>query len=416
MKKTIFIISMSIIMLLVLTGCNSGNKSKENSKNEQVELVVWGDADNQAMFEGAFTKINDIFEKNNPEIKINYQFSGTLDSINVALQSDSLSDLFWVQGNKSSKMAEMVKGGYLLPIDDLSYERFPQESIDYATVDGKVYCSLPCFISYVTFYYNKDIFEKNNVTVPENWEDFEKIVNKFSKRGITPIALGGNGDFDRYWYIQASASSLASEDIDSIVAARQNGNFKKLEEVFTNFQEFSKNNSFGKDFISTDGTGAKLLFTNGNAAMIPDGTWNSQSFFESGLNIGTFSLPGKDGKKYAQTGPSNINTYAISSKTKYPKEARKYIEFLNSKEAQQIIEDETGEVPMLEDIKPRDKEVAELAKFDLVGANIYNKFSQIATETSKPQDLLLTTLLPNLIQEKITPEEAILQLKEELAK
>lgn len=150
--------------------------------------------------------------------------------------------------------------------------------------------------------------------------------------------------------------------------------------------------------------------------MIPDGTWNSKSYFESGLNVGTFVLPGKDGKKYAQSGPNNINTYAISKKTKHPEAATKYVEFLNSKEAQQIIEDATGEVPMLDDIEPKDDRVSELADFDEVGVNIYNKLSQVASESSKPQDLLLTSILPDLMQGTITPDEAIDLLKAELEK
>lgn len=406
-------ILLGLVGILALTACGSSGGS---GGDKQVELTIWGDADNQAMQEDAFNKINEEFSKKNPDIKINYQFSGTLDSINVALQSDSLPDLFWVQGNKSTKMAEMAKNGYLLPIEGLNYDRFSEESIEYGTVDGKVYSSLPSFISYVTYYYNKDIFEKNNLEEPKNWDEFNDVVNKLKDANITPIALGGNGDFDRYWYIQTTGASLATKDIGSIVNDKSTATFDELKEVFENFYNYSKDGAFGKDFASTDGNGAKLLFTNGKAGMIPDGTWGSKAYFESGMNIGTFALPGKDGKRYAQTGPSNINTYAISKKTKYPEAAKKYVEYLNSKEAQQIIENETGEVPMMDDIKPKDDSVKDMANFDEVGANIYNKLSQVASETSKPQDLLLTSLLPDLMQQKITPDEAVKLLQDELAK
>ncbi|WP_086348301.1 ABC transporter substrate-binding protein [Candidatus Enterococcus clewellii] len=410
MKKITKLI-MGTVGLLALAGCGGAKEGKE-----QVELTIWGDADNQAMQEEAFTKVNEAFVKANPDIKINYQYSGTLDSINVALQSDSLPDLFWVQGNKSTKMAEMANNGYLLPIEGLNYDRFSDEAIEYATVDGKIYSSLPSFISYVTYYYNVDIFEENDLEVPTTWEAFDQVVNKLKETDTAPIALGGNGDFDRYWYIQTTAASLASKDIDSIVTDKSSATFDELKTVFENFYDYSKAGVFGKDFVSTDGNGAKLLFTNGKAAMIPDGTWNSKSYFESGLNVGTFVLPGKDGKKYAQSGPNNINTYAISKKTKHPEAATKYVEFLNSKEAQQIIEDATGEVPMLDDIEPKDDRVSELADFDEVGVNIYNKLSQVASESSKPQDLLLTSILPDLMQGTITPDEAIDLLKAELEK
>lgn len=411
--KKISKVVVSILGALTLTACGSSGGS---GGSEQVELTVWGDADNQAMQEDAFSKLNETFEEENPDIKLNYQYSGTLDSINVALQSDSLPDLFWVQGNKSTKMAEMARNGYLLPIEGLNYDRFSEESIEYATVDDEIYSSLPSFVSYVTFFYNKDIFEQNNLEEPTTWEEFDSLVQTLSSTDITPIALGGNGDFDRYWYIQTTAASLAGSDLDSIVNDKTTATFDQLHTVFDNFYQYSQNNVFGKDFTSTDGNGAKLLFTNGKAAMIPDGTWNSKSYFESGLNVGTFALPGVDGNRYAQTGPSNINTYAISSKTEHPDEATRYIEFLNSQEAQQIIEDETGEVPMLSDITPRDEQVEDLSEFENVGPNIYNKLSEVATETSKPQDLLLTSIIPDLMLGKITSDEAIELLKAELAK
>lgn len=398
---------------LTLFGC--GNDT-EGSSSAQVELTVWGDADNQAVHEPAFTKLNEEFQKQNPDIKLNYQFSGTLESINIALQSDSLPDLFWVQGNKSTMMQEMAKNDYLLPIEGLDYSRFPKDSIDYATVDGEIYSSLPSFVSYVTFFYNEDVFKENNIEAPETWEEFETVVDTLLENDVIPIAAGGNGDFDRYWYMQATGAALASEDINSIVEDKENATFDQLHEVFANYTEYSEKNAFGKDFRSTDGTGAQLMFTNGNAAMIADGTWNNATYEESGINVGTFALAGKDGKKYAQTGPSNINTYAISSNTEHPEAAKKYVEFLNSLEAQQIIADETGEVPSLDDIEPKDESVAELASFDEIGANIYNKFSQAATESSKPQDLLLTTLLPELMQGNITADEAVKMLQAELEK
>lgn len=165
-----------------------------------------------------------------------------------------------------------------------------------------------------------------------------------------------------------------------------------------------------------DGAGAQLAFTNGKAAMIADGTWNNNTYQELGMNIGTFALPGKDGKRYAQSGPYNANTYAISSKSKHPDEAVKYLEFLMSQEAQQILADETGQVPMLNDIKPKNKAVKEMAAYDEIGLNIYNILTQVADKKSKPHDLLLTELAPKLMTGKMTGKEAVKLLKAELDK
>lgn len=92
-------IALTAVMTAALaTGCQK--------KEDAVTLTVWGDTDNQAILEESFTAINQAFEEKYPNIKLDYQYSGSFDTINVAVQSDSLPDLFWVQGNKSTKMAD----------------------------------------------------------------------------------------------------------------------------------------------------------------------------------------------------------------------------------------------------------------------------------------------------------------------
>ena len=416
--KILILLMTSILLIGVIPGCSSDDAGREGEDGETVTLTVWGDADNQATLEPAFEKINDAFMEKYPNIKIDYQWTGTIESINVAMQTDSLPDLFWVQGNKSTVMAEMARNGYIIPLDkyNLDISRFPKESVEYCTVDGKLYCSPPSFIAYVTIYYNKNIFDKYGLKVPETWDEFEKVVKVLADNGVTPIAVGGKGDFDRYWILQAMAASLSTDVLQAIVDGKEDIDFSNLETTFELYREFATKGYFGKDVASIDGAGAQLAFTNGKAAMIADGTWNNSTYRELGMNIGSFALPGMDGKRYAQSGPYNANTYAISSKSKHPDQAVKYLKFLMSKEAQQIIADETGQVPMLDDIQPKDDAVKELAAFDKIGLNIYNILSQVADENSKPHDLLLTELAPKLMMGKMTGKEAVQLLKAELNK
>lgn len=417
MKRNILLFVLLTVLLSVVAACSSDTDSGGNGEGN-VTLTIWGDGDNQDQLESSFTRINEAFEDKYPNIKVNYEYSGTLESINVALQSDSLPDLFWVQGDKSTKMAEMAQNDYLLPLGDydLDYSRFPEESLEYASVDGEVYSSLPSFIAYVTMFYNKDIFDEYGLEVPATWDELEEISKTLADNGVTPIAIGGNEDFDRYWILQAMGASLANDVLTSIVDDEDDIDYSNLEKTLEAYKQFSVNGYFGKDVEAIDGNGAKLAFTNGEAAIIPDGTWNNSTYQQTALNIDSFALPGFDGTRYAQTGPSNYNTYAISKKTKHPDEAVKYIEFLNSQEAQQIMSDETGLVPMLDDITPKDETVEKMADYDEVGLNIYNILAQVATESSKPQDLFLTDLAPRLMTGKIDGQEAVELLIQELEK
>lgn len=206
MRKRFGLFISLIVLTSLIIGCSSNSSSGDG---DSVTLTVWGDADNQAILESSFDKINDAFTEKYPEIDLEYEYSGSLESIDVALQSDSLPDLFWVQGNKSTKMAEMARNDYLLPLDDydLDYSRFSDEAIEYAQVDGTFYSSLPSFIAYVTMYYNEDIFDEYGLEVPTTWDEFEEISETIAENDLTPISVGGNGDFSRYWVMQAMAAS-----------------------------------------------------------------------------------------------------------------------------------------------------------------------------------------------------------------
>jgi len=418
MKKIISLVLAGTLALSMLTGCGSKKESAgDNKKEEQVTLTVWGDTDNQALLETTFTKVNEAFEDKYPNIKLDYQYSGTFDTINIAAQSKSLPDLFWVQGNKSTKMADLAKNDYLLPLDDYHFDssRFPSESVEYATVDGSIYCSFPSFFDYAVMYYNKDIFNKYGLDKPGNWDEFVNILDVLAKNGETPISFGGKGDFDRYWLVQAIAPALSN---DTLVALKENKepDFAPMEKMFDIYRGFAEKGYLGKDFASIDGVGAQMAFTNGNAAMLVDGTWNNQLYTEVGFEAGRFAIPSADGKVYAQSGPSNYNTYAIAKTTKHPDEAAKYIEFLNSSESQQIFEDELGTIPLVQDLTLKDETVKDLSAYDVVGENIYHVLSGIADESGKPQDIFLGDVLPKLMMSEIDGSKGVQMIKDEMAK
>lgn len=399
------------------SGTETAKASDAGNSDEQVTLTVWGDTDNQAVLETPFQEINAAFEKAHPDIKIDYQWSGTFDNINIAIQSDSLPDLFWVQGNKSTKMAELAANGYILNLDEyqLDASRYPQSSIDYATVDGSVYCNYPGFFDYVAVYYNQQIFEENGVKVPETFSEFEAAVKTFADKGITPISGAGNGEFDRYWILQAMAPVMCQ---DTMQAIRDGGevDYAPMEKLFDKFREYSEKGYLGKDFQATDMNSAELAFTNGKAAMCIDGTWANSIYRDLSFEVGAFAIPDENGVRYGQSGESNFTTYAVSSKTKYPEQAVEYLKFLSSPEAEQIMENYVGGVPVADGIEPKDEMVKQFADVDEVGFNIYHVLTAVSDEQGKPQDALIGELAPKLMTSDMDGAQAVERIKEEIAK
>lgn len=413
MKKAMYKTMAAVLGMVTVVGTASATAFAD----EEVTLTIWGDTANQAVIEPVFDEINEAFEEAHPNIKIDYQWSGTFDNINVAIQSDSLPDLFWVQGNKSTKMAELARNGYIRNLDEynLDASRYPESCIEYATVDGSIYCSYPAFIDYSLFYYNKNMFEENGWEVPTTWSELETLCQTILDAGIQPIAMGGAGDWDRYWLMQNAAPAFCHETLQALKNGETDIDYSGMEKLFDMYRNFSEK-YMGKDFQATDGVGAQLTFTNGNAAMSIDGTWANSLYRDLDFEVGAFATPDENGATYAQSGESNYLTYAIATKCEHPDEAAEYLRFLNTPETEQILENIAGSIPVVDDIEPKDEMVAQFADFDVVGSNIYHVLSGIATDTVSPQDVLFAKIIPQLMTGDITGAEGVEMLKAEIDK
>lgn len=427
LRRTIVLLAVSAMLALLLQACGGSKDSKESqpassqpaasesaspapsasSGGENVTLKVWGDLGNQSVLEEPFKKINAAFEAKNPNIKLEYDFAQNDQSLNVALQANELPDLFWVQGDKTSKMGEMVKNGFLKELNgyNMDLSRNSDAEKAYCTIDGKIYCSLPSFFDTNVVYYNKDIYEKNGLSVPKNWDEFVQGLDKLKAAGITPIALAGKNEWDRAWPIFAFAPAFANNALKAAQVGDGKLTDPAIAETLQAFRDFADKGYFGKDFLALDSAGAQFAFTNGKAAAIIDGTWSNSTYVASGINLGRFPVPNKEGKRVVQSSYSNFMTYAISSRSEHPDAAVKYLEFLNSQEAQQIMEDATGLVPTIGDITPKDEGVKELAVFDEAGLNIYSVLTALSTPESNPADIMMKDVIPKLMTSAITGQQ-----------
>jgi raffinose/stachyose/melibiose transport system substrate-binding protein len=428
-RKWVVMLALTAMVALVLQACGgtkdngassspssnpspSSSSASEAPADKPVTLKVWGDLGNQAVLEGPYKTINAAFTAKHPNITLAYDFAQNDQSLNVALQANELPDLFIVQGDKTSKMGEMQKNGFLLDLSsyNMDLSRFSDAEKAYCTIDGKLYCSLPSFFDTNVVYYNKDIYEKNGLGVPANWDEFVQGLETLKAAGVTPIALAGKNEWERAWPIFAFAPAFANDALKAALAGEGKLTDPTIAETLQAFRDFTDKGLFQKDFLAVDTAGAQFAFTNGKAAAIIDGTWSNSTYVASGINLGRFPVPNKDGKRVVQSSYSNFMTYAISAATKNADAAIKYLEFLNSQEAQQIMEDATGLVPTLKDITPKDEGVKELAVFDEAGLNIYSVLTALSTPEKNAADILMKDVIPKLMTSAITGEEGALIL------
>jgi ABC-type glycerol-3-phosphate transport system substrate-binding protein len=412
MKIQKAVVMFLLTVFVLIAGC-----SRSGSGGNVVTLTVWGDLPNQAVLADCIDALNTAFARKYPNIVLDYGYA-TVEDIDAAFRSGSLPDLFYVQGNKSSSMAEMARAGLLLPLDQFNPDAslYPPASIEYAQVDGVTYCGYPAFIDYALVYYNADIFAAHGLGKPATYGEFAATAETLYAAGISPFALGGSYEWSRCWPVQALCASLANDDLELIKNGDINGEYPELVYVFDQFREFCDKGYFGANPGEADENSAQLAFSNGRAAMYFDGTWNNNLFAYLPFTVGRFALPDHDGIRAAQAGYTNFTTYAISAKTKYPEEAFKYAEFVAGLEAAQIFEDHLNSIPVIEGVRISDPVLEDFSDFQLVANNAYHVLSNVPAETGKPQAVYFLSVIPDLIDNKITGDEAMRKIVDEMNK
>ncbi len=117
-----------------------------------------------------------------------------------------------------------------------------------------------------------------------------------------------------------------------------------------------------------------------------------------------------------QSGYSNFTTYSVSGKCANPEAAYKYIEYLNSLEVQQMCLDYLQDIPALPGLSSDNPIIVEASEFSVVGENIYHVLSNVPTQSGKPQDIFMATIIADLMRGNITGEEGVAMIVEEMNK
>ena len=178
---------------LLLSGCGAAesadDRKQETEGTETVELTVWGEKDNTA----TLTKMIDSFKE---------QYKGQADfNITLETQADSgvrdvmLTDVHGgadVFSFPDDQLISLVAGGVLVPVpnaEEVSAENI-KESVDAATLNGKLYGYPMTADNGYFMYYNKDYFTEEDV------KSLDKMLSVAQAAG-KKVAM----EFNSGWYL-----------------------------------------------------------------------------------------------------------------------------------------------------------------------------------------------------------------------
>lgn len=363
MKKwfTIFAIILLGILVYALSffdtfPSSQKDKGEQSNPSEQIELTFWRNSGNVAENK-AFEELVSSFEQANPNISVNMKsipYSDYEIRLRTELAAGNPPDILTID---SPMLGLYANTGSLLSIDPFmrkegKIDDIPASTLQGLTYKGQIYLA-PIVESSIALYYNRHLLNAAGIPYPSadpdnplTWDEVLEIAKKVNNPeegviGIDPAQGFNDGESPAYfktpllWQFGANVlspdGSTSSGYLDS----------KQALDALQFFQDLYHKYRVASLEIP-DGA-----FEDGKLAMTVLGSWTLAELekdhpdFKLGEDFGITPLP-KD--KY-QFVPNGGWALGITSKTKHPEEAWKFIKYVTSYEGMKKYVTITGDVP-----------------------------------------------------------------------
>jgi multiple sugar transport system substrate-binding protein len=290
------------------------------------------------------------FEAANPDIKVkwnNFDHEGYKSAIRNFLTADAPDVAAWYAGNR---MAPFVKAGLFEDVSDVWEANGLNDQLKSAaasmTMDGKKW-GVPYTYYQWGIYYNKTAYAKVGAVEPKNWAEFIANCEKFKAAGIDCLTTGtkalwpGAGIFD---YINMRTNGY--EFHMDLTAGKVKWTDPKVKATFAEWAKVVPYMSANAAAI--DWQDAAALLSQGKAANYVMGNFAVATFKEGGMTndtLGFLVFPEiTPGVPRAEEAPTD--TFHIPSGAKNKADAKKFLAYIASPEAQTKMNATLGQLPV----------------------------------------------------------------------
>ena len=265
MKKILIILGLILICGLFfaiyktnIIGQADGSTSIFINKKSQNEVVFW--TLQMSDFSEYINGVIKDFETENPEIKIKWidvPFSEGEKRTLASVLSDNPPDLINLNPDFTAILAQK---GALFEINSNSTEQFVPQIVDSLKYNGKLY-SIPWYATSAVTIYNKDLFKKANLKVPETYSEMGQIAKQMKTKTNAYIWLPNISENDTMLRILNKYGINSAENINSA----------KSVEVFDFFKTLYTNDLIPKESITQTHREALEKYMSENIAMFQAG-------------------------------------------------------------------------------------------------------------------------------------------------
>ncbi len=317
MKKTVCIIIVIFCFALMILACNF--KREENI----LRFSSWGSQSEVKILE----EVIEDFEKDNPEIKVEFIHipQNYYQKLHLLFAADMAPDVLFIN-NQYIQM--YIEAGLLENISDyFDKNEYISEALEtFKDSKGNIY-AIPRDISNLVLYYNKDVFKKHKVKIPESIKDIFQL-RDIAIKVTDKTHWGINYEPDPLvwlYFLASNSAGVISDDKKEIIVQSD-----KSISALNLYKDFIHKYKIAPSKAQIGSKTTAQMFINSELAMYIGGRWMVPKFRQTAdfkWDIIQFPAP-NNSRLY-----SDASGWAISKKSKNKEAAVTFIRYLSSKKS-----------------------------------------------------------------------------------
>lgn len=348
-----FLIFLGVILVLGKIAVNFF--SPKLKKQNEIVLNYWGLWEPEEAMRGVIME----WEKNNPNIKINYSFQSPVEyreRLQSALARGEGPDIFrfhltWLPMFKNE----------LEPVPSTVMSAFQFEKTFYPVINenlryGTNYLGIPLMIDTLLLYYNEEIFQAAGKSPPTTWDELRRVANELTIKDengriqTAGVALGVTSNVDHWSDILGLMMLQNKVDLTNPGEC----SFQAGEEICLGADALT----FFTIFSNVDGVWDETLpsstqaFASGRLAMYFAPSWRIFEIkqMNPNLNFKVTSVPQLPGSNVSW---ATFWIEGVAKRSKYKKEAWEFLNFLGSPETLEKLYSSQSNLRLFGEVYPR---------------------------------------------------------------
>ena len=281
MKRKWVVLTCMVCMGTVLTGMVTAN-----AEDKVKVTILTRNSNPDNVREKYFMDMVAKFQEENPDIDLE----------DVSISDEESHDTLWKTSVASGDPIDIidflgyaanldyVKNGVITDISGIIDED-PDWTANYvdalfAPVDYSAYgvdgiYGMPTSPYGVCCFYNKSIFDKLGLELPETWEDIAEEAPTLIENGYIPMAFGAKDNYRAgHFYTALSMKYYGATLKDNLISGETAWNDSDAVSLMEKMQSWYEAGIFGDNNLAYDANGELAKLESGEAAIIFSGSWN----------------------------------------------------------------------------------------------------------------------------------------------